>query len=327
MHGIGIITSALVMGFTGGPPARPAQNEVMSWVPPYDLALSRRALQHTAGSITADQWLTRVGLQFWIPGSDGRLEYASRGDTVNDAAVAWFRDWAQPRGVKVLLTVYNHDGTKWDWDRARSAFADHQDDFVKNLVAEVERHRLDGIDLDLEGNGSLDHDRPEFARFVKKLSVALKARGKLLTVDSFHSPCFNAPHMGWWEDWKGQVDAIHSMGYGDLYEGSTERFVPEGGSGGCMDGAAIFKFSWQVDWGTSHGFQAAQILPGLPGYRYEWGSGGLGTTLPAHLAEVAAVGAGICIWDIPGTIGGQRDQRWGSEEAWTALKRFRTGGG
>jgi len=295
--------------------------EVMSWVPPYRLEASRQALRHRAGDVTADQWLSRIGLQFWMPTEDGGLRYVAHREKVDDADVAWFQTWARERDVKVLLTVYNHDGKKWNWELARAAFKDHPDRFVAQLVAEVERLRLDGVDVDLEGNGSLDADRAAFASFVSELSAALRKRGKLLTVDSFHSPCFNAPHMAWWQDWAGKVDAVHSMGYGDLHEASTETFTPEGGREACMNGEAIFRFSWQTNWGRTHGYAPAQVLLGLPGGRYEWG----GRTLPDHLKDATAQGAGICIWDIPGVRGGQNDARWGSEDAWTALKRFRNG--
>lgn len=301
-----------------------AQGEVMSWVPPYQLDRSRQALLHTAGGVTAEQWLTRMGLQFWVPTAKGEVRYVTHESPMDDSLVHWYRTWGRERGVKVLLTIYNHDGKQWNWDTARDAFANHQDDFVRNLVREMDRHQLDGIDLDLEGNGALEQDRAAYARFVSKLSAVLKPRGKLLTIDSFHSPCFNAPNMAWWEDWKGNVDAIHSMGYGDLYEGSTATFTPEGGTP-CMQGEQIFKFSWQIRWGRAHGFEPAKILPGIPGGRFEWGQGGKGSTLPAHLDELAELGAGVCIWDIPSTLGGQRDTRWGSAEAWTALKRFRDG--
>lgn len=298
--------------------------QVMSWVPPYQLAQSREALLHKAGAVTADQWLTRVGLQFWIPTEAGGVRFVTHEEKVDDAEVAWYRNWAREHGVKVLMTVYNHDGKSWNWNLARAAFKDHRDAFVANLVAELDRQQLDGIDIDLEGNGSMEEDRKAFAAFVTQLSAALRPRGKLLTIDSFHSPCFNAPHMAW-EDWQGKVDAIHSMGYGDLYEGSTQSFTPEGGHAACRDGEAIFRFSWQVQWGKAHGYEAAQILPGLPGGRYEWGEGGKGRTLPAHLDEVAEQGAGICIWDIPSTLGTPTDPRWGSETAWSALKRFKEG--
>jgi hypothetical protein len=307
--------------------AAPPAAQVMSWVPPYRLEQSRQALQHRAGKITADQWLTRMGLQFWMPMEDGGLRYATHEEKVDDAQVAWFRSWARERGVKVLLTVYNYDGTKWNWELARAAFKDHRDIFVARLVAEVVRLKLDGVDIDLEGNGSMEDDRTAFASFVSELSTRLRAHGKLLTIDSFHSPCFNAPHMAWWKDWAGQVDAIHSMGYGDLYEGSTQTFTPEGGHDACMNGEPIFRFSWQTNWGKAQGYKPAQLLLGFPGGRYEWGEGGTGRTLADHLTEVAAQGAGICIWDIPSTLGMDNDARWGSEAAWAALKRFRNQSG
>ncbi len=237
----------------------------------------------------------------------------------------WFADWGRRNGVKMLLTIYNYQNDHWDWELARAAFKDNTDAFVKNLVATVERYKLDGVDLDLEGNGSFEEDRPAFARFVALLSAELKARGKDLTIDSFHSPCFNAPHMGWWEDWKGRVDAIHSMGYGDLYEGSTESFVPTDGSPACADGAALFRFSWQASWGEQHGIPRADVLMGLPGGRFEWGKGDARRSLVDHLRDVQASGAGICIWDVNGIVGSPRDERWGSLESWTALKSFRQG--
>ncbi|MCC7195829.1 MAG: hypothetical protein IT356_09765 [Gemmatimonadaceae bacterium] len=326
MRAFGLAVLLAALPAPASSPPRPAARsaEVMSWVPPYQLDQSRQALLHRAGAITADQWLTRMGLQFWLPTEDGGVRYVTHEEPVSDSVVAWFTAWARERGVKALLTIYNHDGKKWNWDLARAAFKDNQDAFVRNLVAEMDRHGFDGIDLDLEGNGSWEQDRAVFAEFVRKLSAALKPRGKLLTVDSFHSPCFNAPNMAWWEDWKGQVDAIHSMGYGDLYEGSTQTFSPENGPV-CAGGESIFRFSWQVNWGKAHGYDPAQLLLGFPGGRYEWGQGGKGRTLADHLAEVAEHGAGICIWDIPSTLGSPRDGRWGSEEAWAALKKFRNG--
>ncbi len=66
---------------------------------------------------------------------------------------------------------------------------------------------------------------------------------KLLTIDSFHSPCYNAPNMSWWPDWVGYVDAIHSMGYVDLSEGSTETFRAPWALRRCEGGAHLFRYS------------------------------------------------------------------------------------
>ncbi|WLT33282.1 glycosyl hydrolase family 18 protein [Geothrix sp. PMB-07] len=293
-------------------------HDVIGWIPPYQLGASRKALAHRAGAVTADQWLSRMGLQFWILTPEGKLAYAERGETITDAEVAHFRNWGKAKGVPVLLTVYNHDGKIWDWQRARSAFALHRDALVTSLVDEMTRHGLDGIDLDLEGEGYLDADREAYGAFVKALSTAVHAKGKLLTVDSFHSPCFNAPNMAWWGDWQGQVDGIHSMGYGDLYEANAASFTPEGGKP-CAEGAAIFRFSWQIEWAKGKGFRPAQVLLGIPGWQYEWG----GAALPKHLEDLAKVGAGCAVWDIPSTLGSDKDPRWGSETAWAALARFK----
>jgi hypothetical protein len=298
--------------------------EITTWVPPYQLEQSRKSLQHKAGPITANQWITRIGLQFWLPTPDGNLRFAERGEPLGPDDVTWFAKWGHTQGVKILLTLFNFEKDKWDWDLARAAFKNHPEELAKNLVATVEQYRLDGVDIDLEGNGFLDPDRKDFARFIVLLSSSLKAKKKILTIDSFHSPCFNAPHMGWWEDWKGRVDAIHSMGYGDLYEGSTESFTPEKGEV-CAQGAAIFRFSWQAKWGEQHGIPAAKILMGIQGGQYEWGKEAGRKTLPEHLKDIEAVGAGICIWDVNGIAGGRQDDRWGSEEAWNALKAFREG--
>lgn len=248
----------------------------------------------------------------------GELVFADRGEPLGAADADWFADWGRRNGVKVLLTVYNFRDGHWDWPLARSAFADHPDALVANLLATVERHGLDGVDLDLEGNGIFDEDRAAFADFVAKLSAALNARGKELTIDSFHSPCFNAPNMAWWPDWKGHVDAIHSMGYGDLYEGSTETFTPEGRSV-CAQGEALFRYSWQADWAVRHGIDASKVLMGIPGGEYAWGAGKGRKPLPKQLQDVEATGAGIAIWDVNGIASG----RWGSAKAWKALKAFR----
>ena len=310
---LGALSLAATFSTQAAPP-------VIGWVPAYALDASMRGLESNpaiGGS------LTRIGLQFWNPTPDGKgVVFApvdASGKPVTSADVARFRDWARQRRIPVLLTVYNNSQVlgHWDWPLARGAFAEQPAAFSAALLAEMERHGLDGIDLDLEGEGDFDADRAAYAAFVRGLSAALKARGKLLTIDSFHSPCSNAPNMRWWADWRGQVDAIHSMGYADLYEGSTESFTPPN-KPVCEGGAALFRYSWQLQYGLKAGYRVDQIVLGMPTWVDQWGSGGLGTSAAAHLREVQALGAGIALWDLQLSAPG-----WTSNETWEAVRTLR----
>jgi hypothetical protein len=297
-----------------------AAPQVMGWVPPYAMEASMKGLTSNP-AVGAN--LTRIGLQFWNPSRDGKgVVFApvdATGKPVTAADVARFRDWARARRIPVLLTVYNNSQVlgKWDWPLARNAFVEHRAEFSAALIAEMERFGLDGIDLDLEGEGDFDADRAVYAEFVRGLAGVLKPKGKLLTVDSFHSPCANAPNMSWWADWLGQIDAIHSMGYADLYEGSTETFTPPG-KPVCEGGAALFKYSWQLQYGLKAGYRVDQIVLGMPTWVDTWGSGGLGSATVPHLREVQALGAGIALWDLQLEAPG-----WRSPGTWEVVRELR----
>jgi len=295
---VSIAASAAFAQPLSGNPAPP----VMGWVPAYGIDAATQALKGTPGIGSA---LTRMGLQFWNPSVDGKgIVFApvdATGKPVNPRQVEQLQRWAHAHGIQPLLTVYNNSQVinRWDWPLARHAFVDHRDEFVAALVAAVETYRLDGVDVDLEGEGDADFgpDRAAYAAFIHALSVALKARGKLVTVDSFHSPCANAPNMRWWGDWVGDVAAVHSMGYEDLYEGNAQPFTPEG-KPVCEGGAAVFRYSWQVDYALRAGYRRDQVVLGMPTWVDSWGSGGLGPTLADHLREVRALGAGVALWDL-----------------------------
>src|SRR6185436_15358317 len=158
--------------------------------------------------------LTHVGLQFWVPTKDGGLTRAGRTNEVNDAAIIELRDWGRTNGVRVLLCVYNHVGA-WNWTLARAGFAEHPDKFINALVSGVQRLQLEGVDIDLEGNGSFDADREAFVAFVRQLAAKLHARGKQLTVDTFAYK-WNAPNQTWWQELLPHVDALTTMGYAEI---------------------------------------------------------------------------------------------------------------
>jgi hypothetical protein len=311
-----LLNSVLSLTALVGLASTASAHEIMGWVPPYNLENSKKIIAHKAGGIKTSDWLTRFGLQFWGPTKTGGVEFVTHESELDDELVALFVSWGKANKIPVYLTIYNNNKV-WDWELARSAFKDNRTKFVTNLIATMEKYQLDGIDLDLEGNGDFDGDREAYKTFVIELSAAVKAKGKKLTVDSFHSPCANAPHMGWFKDWVGYVDAIHSMGYQDLYEGSTETFKM--GDKVCENGAHIFKYSWQTQYAAKSGFPAPKILMGVPAWMNEWGSGAKGSSIQNHLDEVAELKTGIAIWDLPGMM----DNNWKSPETFKALKAFK----
>ncbi len=297
--------------------------QVMGWVPAYGIEASMKAL---SASPAIGQAMTRLGLQFWNPSVDGRgVVFApvdATGRPVTAADVKRLQGWARSHNVQPLLTVYNNSQVinRWDWPLARRAFAEHPEEFAAALVAAVDKWDLDGVDLDLEGEGALAADRAPFAAFVHQLAAALKAKGRILTVDSFHSPCDNAPNMRWWSDWTGDVATIHSMGYEDLYEGSKATFTPEGRPV-CEGGAMLFRYSWQLEWGMKAGYRRDQIVMGMPTWVDAWGSGGLGPNVVDHLREVRALGAGVGLWDMQLAAPG-----WTKPATWDAVQALRRPG-
>jgi hypothetical protein len=281
--------------------------EIMTWVPPYAIDECRAVVEADFGVCDAEDGLTRVGLQFWLPDWDGAVRYQNLGPWGNptDTDVAWWRAWCAAHEIDCLLTIYNHDGSSWNWDLATAAFDDHRATFVAALVAEMERHDLDGIDLDLEGIGDLDGDRAAFDQFVHELFLETAARGKILTIDSFHY-IWNAPNHSWWEDWLGEVDQIHTMGYDDLYEGGT----------------GYQRYSFQQDAAYAAGYSGTRVLMGMPGWLASWGTSiGYGTSARAHVEEVRyelAEPTGIAIWDL------QLDG-WQDDDLWCEIVALRQG--
>jgi hypothetical protein len=289
--------------------------EVMSWVPPYAIDECKTTLQSDFGDFSPSNALTRLGLQFWIPTVTGGVVKTTEYGTIHDSDIAWVQDWGSDNRVEILLCVYNlvSGDNASNWDLALSAFSTNRSTFVSNLVQTVQAYNLDGIDIDLEG--PTNSDRPAFKLFLEELSAQLNPLGKTLTVDSFHSPIYSAPNMSWWEDWTNLVDAVHVMGYTDLFEGSTQ--VVDSVSG-------LFKYSWQQNYGLAAGLRPEQISLGLPGNVANWGYGGRGSNCLDHIEECiydCTFPASVCIWDIQldGTEGATN---WRSSVVWERLAQL-----
>ena len=150
-----ILTSLAAVG-VHAQPGGAAGPQVMGWVPAYGIDAAMKAL---AATPAIGQAMTRIGLQFWNPSVDGKgvvlAPVDATGKPVNAASIKQLTHWAHSHGVQPLLTVYNNSQVvnRWDWQWARRAFAEHPEEFTAALVAAVDQWELDGVDLDLEGEG------------------------------------------------------------------------------------------------------------------------------------------------------------------------------
>jgi hypothetical protein len=305
MFAPGVVFAALAFTFTvcgevhaetvaaTQPSFRPYARPVTTWVAPYAVKKSKIQLDQIPGVRDA---LTHLALQFWVPTKSGGVELVKKQEATA-TAVAELRDWGHAGGVRVVLCVYNADGGKWDWPLARATFADHRDVFVKNLLAEVDRLGLDGVDVDLEGNGSFEADKTPFVAFVTSLSKQLHDRGKHLSVDTF-SYEWNAPNQKWWPDLLPLVDGLTTMGYESI-----------GATAGEWRGYAAQR--------DAAGKFAAKLQIGMPSSKDAW----RGNTAIDHLAWVQKDGkTGVAIWD-----GQIRNDAWIKPEVWLTLKSIRDG--
>ena len=264
---------------------------ITSWVAPYAVAKTKAALESNDG---AKANITHLGLQFWLPTTEGKAKLIEM-DEVTEAAIIELRDWGHANGIRVMLCVFNHNGKEWDWPLAKAGFAEHKAEFVKSLVSEMERFGLDGIDIDLEGNGSFDTDREAFVAFMTDLSRELRARNKHLTVDTF---CYiwNAPNQSWWPDLFPLVDSIASMAYDEA--GAT---APEWRAYDAQKKAA--------------GRHTAKLQIGVLSGRDAW----QGNTVLEQLQWIGKDGTiGLAIWDAQ-----FRNPAWKTAELWQVLKPLR----
>lgn len=276
-------------------PASPRRT-VMTWVPPYAVSACRTRLEERYEGIGPQDVVTHLGLQFWVPTRDGVIARTGAEADTGDASVKRFRDWGRARGIRVLLCIYN-GAQGWDWELGKAAFGAHPEAFATALAGEVERLDLDGVDLDIEGNGKLDADREAYLRFARQLSARLREHRRVLTIDSF-SYIWNAPNQSWWMALFPLADAITTMGYDEI--GAQ---APEWRSFDAQKRAA--------------GIHASKLLLGLPAHLAEW----RGTALDGHLAWFQKnPEVGVAIWDAQ--FG---SEAWRKAAVWRVLAGRETG--
>jgi GH18 family chitinase len=269
----------------------------MTWVPPYATEICRDRLDESFGEVGLKNGLTHMGLQFWRPTEEGRIELVDDFKSIYDSTIINFRKWGQTHGIKVLLCIYNGTRDGWNWNLAKNAFETHRKQFIKTLVSETVRLNLDGVDIDFEGKGKLDGDTEVFVSFIKELSSALKAKGKELTVDSFAYK-WNAPNQGWWKLLLPYVDALHVMGYSETGSKST---------------------SWRsYDFlKAAAGKYSSKLLIGVPSHASNWEK----ASVQEHLEWIVTdPSVGLAIWDAQ-----LKDSKWRTQEIWQTISRIRQG--
>jgi len=272
------------------------ERTVMTWVPPYAVDVCRARLAETFDGMGMKDAITHLGLQFWVPAEGGGIARAGRDGGPGDEAIIALRDWAHEHGIRVLLCIYN--GSRgWDWPLAKQAFADHPGPFADALLAEVRRLQLDGVDVDLEGNGEHERDKAAYVAFIRRLSEQLHAEGGHLTVDTF-AYRWHAPNQTWWPDILPWVDGLTTMGY------------EETGAHATM----WRSFEAQL---TAAGDHAAKLMIGLPSGKDTW----QGNTVAEHLQWLRQDGRpGASFWDAQ-----LRGATWRTRDTWTLIRDIRNG--
>lgn len=270
----------------------PYHRPVMSWVPPYGRKQVLALLNDVETEAALSGGLTHLALQFWRPTRGGSIEYQPRYGGVGDQDVVPFREWGRSNDVCVMLCVFNG----MDWSLARDAFVENRTRFVESLVAEVERLDLDGVDVDLEGEGNLDADKDAFVTFIRELGERLHGCGRQLTVDSF-AYVWHAPNQTWWAELLPHVDGLNSMGYESIGANA------EGWRAYAAQKAAAGK-------------HADKLLIGVPSHKDAWQK----QAHLDHLQWIVDNDVGVAIWDAQ-----LRDPAWKTGDTWNRISAIRNG--
>lgn len=274
-------------------PVARAPHPVMTWAPPYGVDKSLARLNESFDGEGLPTGITHLALQFWVPTVEGGTVVTPKYPSIKDETIARFVQWGREHHVCVLLCVYNYLDN-WDWSTARSAFADHPKEFAAALAAEVERLHLDGVDIDLEGEGEHEADKEPFLHFIQELSPLLHAKGRQLTVDSF-SYRWSAPNQTWWADLFPHVDYVTTMGYEHI----------------GYDAAEWRSYAAQKE---AAGPNANKLLIGVPSHKDEWQN----HTAQEQIDWLITDGSmGIGIWDAQ-----LEAPAWRTKELWEKVRKI-----
>lgn len=121
------------------------------------------------------QRLTHMNLAFANPDAAGKLVF-SQGKDISEVV-----DKAHAAGVKVLVSLAGGGGLveeKPYWKKA--LLPENRAAFIEEIMAYVDKYKLDGVDVDIEGN-LMPTIGDTYTPFVLDLRKALHSRGKAIT--------------------------------------------------------------------------------------------------------------------------------------------------
>jgi spore germination protein YaaH len=140
------------------------------WIPNWGFDLGLESLENNLGIID-----TALPVLYTV---DETGDIVSRG--VSEAKIQELLSSCKENNIKVIPTIGSYD-----FESTASAFKDDASyqKQVERIIAEVEKYAFDGIDLDYEMINS--PYKENFLNFIKKLSVELDERDKVLSVTVF----------------------------------------------------------------------------------------------------------------------------------------------
>jgi GH18 family chitinase len=159
------------------PTATPAPTPTATAVPPTPFRIIGYVTDAVTVELVPFDKLTHINYAFAIPNEDGTLKPMANGWKIDNLV-----EQAHANNVQVLISVGG-----WGWDETFETLAADptaRDRLVQELVALVEKHNLDGVDMDWEYPDpvSMSPDSAQnYARLMQALGTEMRARGKLLT--------------------------------------------------------------------------------------------------------------------------------------------------
>ena len=258
-------------------PNKPPRRIWSGWIPYYSMRTSLPA------ALNNNDLIREVMLFWYTLKEPTRILDLYKGANPN---VPMDTPLAQLRSAGYLLIPTLTDGTEKLELQSIMSKPKQRTQTINTILELVRSKNFDGIDLNFEGfafkdgTASWEKTRPLWVEFVKELSIALRAEGKLLSVTT---PVLFDPASGkrgyWVYDWVGiaeHIDRLRVM----TYDYATSRPGPIG---------PLFWAEDAMRYATSV-MPASKIFMGVAGYGRDWVTKVTGTC-PKDVAGIVKAGA------------------------------------